>query len=220
MSRAIDVLQPNTWQDVHVPLLTVDTSPTVVQFLAGGLPATVRLDGFRVQIGSWWDNDNLGNLGFEGGYRFLGLSPTNGPAPDAWRGQGVFCSADTGSVRPGAAAGSQSTRLTLQGGTGGLLKDLTFLRAGDTVVLRGWVRGVSANAGARNAVIIGNGASFYVVGLGPNQHSGPIACDGLWRQFQLTYLVPVNPSYTRIFLAFYDVAGSQCWFDDVTVEIQ
>jgi len=217
MSGEVDPLQPNVWQRVHVPMLTVGSAPaaTFVQFLAGGLPATVRLDGFRVHLGSWWDNDNLANLGFQG------LAPTTWTAPDGWRASTVACVADTGNVRPGALPGSRSVRMTLQGAIfGDIRKDLTFLRAGDTVVVTGWVRGVSANSGARAEVIVGNGDTFFVVGLGNNQHSGPLPYDGTWRQFQITYVVPNNPSFTRIDLGSYDVPGTQCWYDDITVSIR
>lgn len=220
-ARSLDLLQTNLWQRVQVPLLTVTSgaSPTAVQFGASGLPATVRLDGIRIHIGSWWDADNLANLDFEGGYRFQGHAPTYLPMPDAWQGSRVRCAADAGNVRPGALPGSRSASMTLQGQFGGVSKDLTFLRQGDSVVVGGWVRGVSANAAAHAEVIIGNGQTFYLVGFG-NQHSGPIPFDGAWHHFQLTYLVPANPSFTRIDLGLYDAAGTQGWYDDLTVEIR
>ena len=222
VTKAANLLLLNTWQRVQVPLLTVGAgaSPTVVKFVASGLPATVRLDDIRVQIGSWWDDDNLGNLGFELECRHPGQKPNYWTAPDAWLTYQASCVPDAGILRPGAAPGSRSVRTTLQGSYGNVYKQLTFLRTGETAVVRGWVRGVSANPGANMQAIVGNGPTFYVPGFGPNQHSGAIACDGIWRQFQLTYVVPSNPSYTRIDLGLFDVSGTQCWFDDITVDIQ
>ncbi len=222
-SKALDLLQPNVWQRVHVPLLTIGAaaSPTPLQFTASGLPATVRLDAFRVHVGSWWDNDNLANLDFEGAYRFQGQGPTSWSTPDAWRSFLIRCAEDSGNVRPGAAPGSKSMRMTLESGTNGnLWKDLTFLRAGDTVVIRGWSRGVSANAGSGAVLIVGDGSTAFVVGLGNNQVSPLMPFDGIWRQFQVTYLVPANPTFTRIYCAMADVPGTQCWYDDLTVEIR
>ena len=215
-------LTPNLWKLVHVPTLTVanGTLPTVTRFLAGGLPATVQLDDFRVHIGSWWDNDNLGNLDFERGYLFQGQAPSFRTEPDAWRGASVSCAADVTNVRPGAAPGSRSVALTLQGQFGGLSKDLTFLRAGDILDVAGWVRGVTPTGPASAEVIIGNGPTFYVVGLGNNQHSGNISFNGAWHQFQMTYVVPPNPSFTRMNLGLSGAVGAQGWFDDITVTIR
>jgi len=220
MSKAVGP-QLNTWQRVHVPLLTVGTaaSPTLLQFVAGGLPARVRLDDYRVQVGSWWDTDNFGNVGFELGYRFSGMAPNYWSAPDAWNSFQVRCSGDTGNVRPGAAPGSRSLRMDLTALNGHVYKDLTFLRHGDTAVVRGWTRGVSPGQGVTQAAI-GDGPNFFVLGLGSNQQTPAMLCDGVWRSFMLTYVVPSNPTYTRLNLACYDVPGTQCWFDDITVEIQ
>ncbi len=208
-----------TWQRVHVPLLTVGTATplTTMEFVAGGLPATVRLDDVRVQVGSWWEADNLANLGFEWGCRYQGLAPTYWSAPDAWQSYQVHGESDASIVRPAAAAGSRSIRLTLQGPDGSLYKDLTFLRPGDTMVVTGWARGVGGGLMRAN---IGDGATFAIVGFGPNVLTPPLPCDGTWRQFQLTYVPPSNPTYTRLYLGCYASAGVQCWWDDLTVEIQ
>ena len=93
-------------------------------------------------------------------------------------------------------------------------------RQGDTAVFRGWVRAISSNPAANIAAIIGDGPNYHVYQYGPNQHSGPMPCDGVWHQFTLTYVVPLNPSYTRLDLSIYDAPGTQCWFDDVSVEIR
>jgi hypothetical protein len=219
--KALDVSSPNAWQRVHVPLLTVGSpgSPTIVRFVAGGLPATVRLDDVRVLVGSWWEVDNLGNLDFELGCRTRGTAPLHSATPDAWASYQLDCSPAPGVVRPGST-GAQSVTAMLQAESGNLYKDLTFLRRGDTAVVRGWVRGVSSNPAANIAAIIGDGPNYHVYQYGPNQHSGPMPCDGAWHQFLLTYVVPVDPTYTRFDLSIYDAPGTQCWFDDVTVEIR
>jgi hypothetical protein len=210
------------WQRVHLPLFVSAalTQPSLLSFRAAGAPAAVRLDDVRVHVGSWWEDDNLLNLDMEMPCRDLGIQPDYLRAPDGWSVYQTSCVSDANVVRPGAAPGSRSVKATLRAASGNIYKNLTFLRPGDRVLLRGWVRGVSPNPGANIQVIIGNGANFYLVGFGPNQHSGPKACDGVWRQFQMTYLVPVNPSYTRIDLGTFDVAGTEAWFDDITVEVQ
>jgi hypothetical protein len=220
-TKALDLQTPNTWQRVQVPLLTVGATglPTAVRFVAAGLPATVRLDDVRVHIGSWWDFDNLANLDFELGCLYQGAAPLHSAAPDAWRGYRLDCTPAPGVVRPGST-GAQSICGTLQAESGNLTKVLSFLRRGDTAVVRGWVRGVSSNPAANIQAIVGDGPNYYVYQYGPNQHSGPLACDGAWRQFTLTYVVPINPSSTYIDLSIYDAPGTQCWFDDVTVEIR
>lgn len=220
-SKALALAPLNTWQRVQVPQLAVGSGPgaTFVKFYAAGLPAAVRLDDIRVNLGSWWDDDNFVNLGFELDYRDRGAAPTYWSAPDAWRAYQVTCAPDPAILRPGAAPGSRSTRVTLQQATGNLYKILTFLRGGDTAVVRGFARGVSANPNARSAIIIGNGPTYYAL-QPPNQHSPGLPCDGLWRSFQLTYVVPSNPSYTRLDVYMSDAIGSQFWFDDFTVEIQ
>jgi hypothetical protein len=220
VAKAANLALVTSWQRLHVPLLTVGNGSvsTFVQFVASGSPAVVRIDDIRVQLGSWWEQDNLANLSFEWGCRFRGLAPTYWSAPDAWSSYQAICDSDP-TVRPGAAPGSKSVRLTLQAGDGSVYKDLTFLKPGDTAVVSGWARGIGVDPGAAMQAIVGNGYGFYVLGA-PNQHTAPLACDGVWRQFVLTYVVPNNPSFTRIYLGCYDTAGAQCWWDDIAVSIQ
>lgn len=220
-TKSLALTQLNTWQRVQVPQLAVGNGPgaTFVKFFAASQPTTVRLDDIRVNLGSWWDDDNFVNLGFELDYRDRGAAPTFWSAPDAWRAYQVSCAPEPAILRPGAAPGSRSTKATLQQATGNLYKTLTLLRRGDTAVVRGWARGVSANPNARSAIIIGDGPTYYAL-QPPNQHSAALPCDGLWRSFQLTYVVPLNPSYTRLDVYMSDAIGGQFWFDDFTVEIQ
>jgi hypothetical protein len=217
-SRAI-ATTANVWQRGLTPLLTTaGTAPVALQFLAGGASGTTRLDDVRVAVGSWWDADNLANLGFEGACRWPGDAPLWQPAPDAWRNFRVACAVDAAAVRPGAAAGSRSLRASLSSTLGNVWKELTWLRAGDVVAVSGWARGTGGGS-ANQQVIVGNGPTFFVVAP-PNVFSGPLPCDGAWRQFNLTYTVPPNPSFTRIDLGCFGQPGNDFWFDDLTVTIQ
>ncbi len=207
------------WQRGQVPTFTTGftVAPVITQFLATGSPATVRLDDFQIQLGSWWDPDNLGNLAFEGAYRHQGKAPTYSAAPDCWRSFRVACLPDTGVLRPGTS-GAQSLKVTLQGTSGNVYKMLTFLRGGETVDISGWARG-TGGAGANQQIVVGNGDNFAVVAP-PNQFSGPLPCDGTWRSFTVTYVVPPNPSYTRLDLGTFGAVGNEAWFDDLTVSIR
>lgn len=219
LSRPFTSTLLNAWQRAQVPMLTTSgTAPVNVQFLASGAPATTRLDDFRVAISSWWDEDNLGNLGFEGLYRDQGAAPTYAAAPDCWRSFRVAGAADAATLRPGAAGGSRSLQGTLLGSSGNVYKILTWLRAGDVVQVSGWARGTGGGT-ANQQVIVGNGPNFFVVAA-PNVFSGPLPSNGTWQQFSLTYTVPTNPSYTRIDLGCFGQPGNQFWFDDLTVTIQ
>jgi hypothetical protein len=211
----------NAWRRVHVPLLTTGaTTPlTGIELVAGGVPASLRLDDVRVRLGSWWEADNLGNLDFELGCRYQGVAPTYSSSPDCWNSWSVSSANDASVRRPGSS-GSQSIRTTLQGSYGALYKDLTVLRPGDTVVVRGWTRAVGTSSGAFTQLNIGDGPNFHLNGYSTNRTTGPLPADGTWRQFQVTYSPPANPTYTRLYLGWYGAAGAQAWWDDLTVEIQ
>lgn len=205
---------------VHVPNFTVPMlGPTTIRWLGAGSNATLELDHMRVQVGNWWDADNLGNLGFELGCRHQGSAPNYWAVPDCWSGTQLHCTPDPAVLRPGAAPLSRSIRGQAFGASANLWKNLTFLRAGETVVVRGYVRGVASDPAARVQVIVGNGANFFQVAP-PNVFSAPFLCNGAWNNFQLTYTVPNNPSYTRINLAMNNGDGGQVWFDDMEVVIQ
>jgi hypothetical protein len=209
----------STWKRTQVPMLTTSgAAPVTLGVLANGTGALSRFDDFRVAIGSWWDEDNLGNLGFEGLYRDQGTAPAYAPSPDCWRTFRVNCAADSVNLRPGAAPGSRSLQATLLGTSGNIYKQLTWLRTGDTVVVSGYARGTGGGT-ANLQVIVGNGANFFVVAP-PNVFSGPLAANGTWQPFSLTYAVPSNPSYTRIDLGCFGQPGQTFWFDDLTVTIQ
>jgi hypothetical protein len=203
------------WRRTTGSLVTVSgAGPTVVELVCNG-PATVRIDDVRLLVNSWWDNDNLANLDFEGQYRYRGVAPTYLPAPDAWRSSVAACEPDTGTTRPGAAAGSRSVRVGLDG-YGVVYKDLTFLRPGDQVVVSGWMRSVAPGGGV--AAQIGEGSNWSIP-TGNNQQVIHYS-DGSWRQFTFTYTVPTNVTTTRLGLSGWGPAGTQCWFDDLTVSIQ
>lgn len=209
------------WQRLHVPSFTVAPggAPTLVKFAATGSPATVRLDDVRAAIGSWWDIDNLGNLDFELGYRGVGRAPHYWTPPDAWGVYHMRCDAST-IVRPGAAPGSQSNHGTLTDAGANAYKVLTFPRAGDVLVFSGWVRGVAAAPGTSMSALAGDGPGYAAIGVGNNQLSPPMPCDGAWHPFTLTYTVPQNPVYTRLDLYMGGKAGDEFWCDDITVEIR
>lgn len=215
---ALATVNPGGWQRLRAPTFTVAAGwqPVALSWSSSASPGLARLDDVRCQIGSWWDHDNLGNLGFELGCRHQGHVPTYWSAPDCWRSSQLRCEPDASVVRPGAAPGSRSVRCSLQGALGNIWKDLTFLRAGEVIRVTGWVRGVSANSNARMQAIVGNGPNYFQ-NVAPNVFSPIFACDGVWRQFTLDYTVPANPIYTHIDIYMNDAAGSQCWFDDVTV---
>ncbi len=208
------------WQRAFVAPLAVTNSlaQVAIEHFHPQAPATTRLDDLRIVLGHWWSNDNFDNLQFEGSLRSLGGGGGAVGAPDAWEAFQSTCAADAGVVRPGAAAGSRSLRLVSGANVSNLFKAWTFLRAGDVVAVTGWARG-TGGAGAAMEAIIGNGPTFYVVGP-PNVFSGPLAADGVWRQFTLTYTVPNNPSWTRLDLGCFGPPGSTFWFDDLTVEVR
>jgi hypothetical protein len=212
---ALATVNPGGWQRLRAPTFTVAAGwqPVALSWSSSASPGLARLDDVRCQIGSWWDHDNLGNLGFELGCRHQGHVPTYWSAPDCWRSSQLRCEPDASVVRPGAAPGSRSVRCSLQGALGNVWKDLTFLRAGEVIRVTGWVRGVSANSNARMQAIVGNGPNYFQ-NVAPNVFSPIFACDGVWRQFTLDYTVPANPIYTHIDIYMNDAAGSQCWFDD------
>lgn len=208
-----------SWRRAHVPTLTVGGAPgpTIVELVAGSAPATVRIDDVRLLVSSWWEQDNLGNLDFEGGYRFTGQAPGYWPAPDAWASSYVRCEPDASVVRPGAAPGSRSMRMTQLARGSDVFKELSFLRPGDQVNVTGWVRALGQFPGAVAQVVIGDGSTWFAA-TGNNQIV-PHACDGVWRQFNVTYTVPASPSITRIDLGCWDAVGTQCWYDDLTVTV-
>lgn len=206
------------WRRVHVPMLTVTgTGPTVVELVVPGA-ATVQLDDVRLRVNSWWDNENLANLGFEGSFRHTQGGPLYCRTPDTWWTSLANCEPDTAVVRPGAAAGSRSVRATMPRNYGVIYKDLTFLRPGDVVVVTGWMRGSPTGINAGMAAQIGDGANWSLP-TGNNQQV-ILPCNGLWHSFTLNYTVPPNPTTTRLGLSGWSATGSQCWFDDLTVSIQ
>jgi len=219
LQTALPTANPGGWRRLRVPTFTAAAGwlPVNLSWTSSSTPGLARVDDLRCQIGSWWDHDNLGNLGFELGCKHQGHVPTYWSAPDGWRSSQLRCEPDSSVFRTGAAPGSRSVRCTLQGGLGNIWKDLTFLRAGETIRVTGWVRGVSANVNARMQAIVGNGPNYFQ-NVAPNVFSPIFACDGVWRQFTLDYTVPANPIYTHIDIYMNDAAGSLCWFDDVTVE--
>ncbi|MFY9343243.1 MAG: hypothetical protein WAT39_12175 [Planctomycetota bacterium] len=208
----------NSWQRLHVPVVNTTALGTTLRFTHTGTGGLVQLDDMRMLVGNWWEQDNLGNLGFEGLCRDQGLAPNYWVAPDAWYAFQVQCATDAGVTRPGALAGSTSIRMTPTAASGSISKSGTFFRAGESVRVRGWMRG-TPTAGANMQAVVGNGAGFAVVAP-PNVFSGPQPCDGVWRQFDLTYVVPTSPSYTRIDLGATNLTGVQVWYDDVTVKVQ
>lgn len=217
LSRAAAAAPLGAWQRLTVPLLTVGagSGPVAVGFAATGGPAQVRLDDVRVQIGSWWDYDNFANLDFEQPCRHGGHVPTYWQAPDCWRTFQVRCEPDAAIVRPGAPNGSHSVRMQLQAGNGNIGKDLSFLRAGDRLVVNGHARGLSTTPGAYVQALVLDGTTGVLL-----QATPILACDGLWRTWSLNCLMPANPTYVRLLLTCFDAPGSSCWFDDLTVEVQ
>lgn len=206
------------WRRTHVPLLTVNgPGPTVVELVCPGA-ATLRLDDVRLRINSWWDNDNLANLDFEGGFRHTQGAPLHARTPDTWWTSLATCDADAVTIRPGAAAGSRSVRATMPYNYGVFYKDLTFLRPGEQVVVTGWMRGAPTGIGTGIAAQIGDGPNWSLPTGNNQQVIQP--CDGVWRPFNLTYTVPQNPTTTRLGLSGWSATGSQFWFDDLTVSIQ
>lgn len=210
-----------TWSIVQVPTRRASgLSPFFVQVLAPAGPAQAALDDVCVQIGSWWDDDNLANLDCEGECHYVGQAPDYLSAPDGFRSFQVQCEPAPGVVPPGSP-GTRSLQMTLQKGTfGSISKRLTFLRAGDVLVLRGRCRSLSNNPGANLQVLVGDGPNFYQTNLGNNVQSGPLASNGTWHTFQLQYTVPQNPTYTRLDFGLYDAVGAVCNYDDMTVEIR
>jgi hypothetical protein len=210
----------NVWRRLHVPLLTTGQGlgPTSLRFLSSGQPAVVQIDDFRVVIGSWWDMDNFGNLDFEQPCRYSGVAPAYWSAPDCWTSFQATCTPDGSVVRPGALPGSRSLRLQPTSTLGSITKQWTFLRANDKVTVTGYARG-TPTPGASMQAVLGNGPLFYLP-QPPNQFSAPMPCDGAWRQFTMVYVVPPNPSYTRLDLGVFNATGVQTWYDDLTVTVE
>lgn len=217
LSRAAAPTPLGAWQRLTVPLLTVGAGagPVALGFAATGAPAQVRLDDVRVQVGSWWDYDNLANLDFEQPCRHSGHVPTYWQAPDCWRSFQVRCEPDAATVRPGASPGSHSVRMVLTAGSGTIGKDLSFLRPGDRLVVTGHARGQSTTPGAFVQALVLEGTTNAVFQATPT-----MACDGTWRPFTLNCTIPASFTYIRLLLTCFDAPGSACWFDDLTVEVQ
>lgn len=206
------------WQLLQAPLLTlpVGTAPTHLRLIANGPSSGIQLDDLRLHLGSWWENESLMNLGFEGGYRFQGAGPEEWRSPDSWRGFRADCEPESAILRPGAATGSRSMKMTLTAGNyGSIRKDLRFLRPGDRIVVSGHVLGLSAANGARGGVRIFNGGTTVAT-------TGNLNFTGAWVPFSLQYLIPATsplPQYIRIDVAVYGVAGTQCYYDDLHVQV-
>jgi len=215
-----DAIVGNTvgWQRLYVPPVAITNalSPVAIDLVHPSAPATTRFDDVRIVLGSWWSDDNFDNLQFEAPLRNLQTSSSG--VPDAWEAFQLQCAADAAVVRPGAAAGSRSLRVVGTATVGNVFKQLTFLRAGDQVVVSGWARG-TGGVGSSMEVIVGNGQNFYVVAP-PNVFSGPLPANGTWQQFTLNYTVPNNPSFTRVDLGCFGPPGSTFWLDDLTVEVR
>jgi hypothetical protein len=212
-----DPLRMNAWQILQSPPVALGSGNAYVEYAGNGLPIQATLDDVRVQIASWWEDDNLANLDFEGEVRNQGTTPAAASAPDFWTA--FQCRTETTATitRPGAGAGSRAVQVSPTSSLCNLSKSLSFLRAGDRVRFTGWVRGTPATAG-RISALVGNGVNFFVVAP-PNVFSGPILCDGTWYQFDITYVVPNNPSFTRLDVSARNMAGATVWFDDFRVEI-
>lgn len=214
-------LTSNAWQRVLVPLLTTGptTSTVTLQFASANTNAAVRLDDLRVVLGSWWDDDNLLNFDFDGRCRARGRAPDYWPEPDGWRSYQLLCEPDPTNLAPGAPANSQSLRVTLQGPIGNVYKQLGFLRPGDRVSVSGWVRVPNGSV----QVLIGDGFTFYA-STPPNIQSTPLGASLGWQQVTWpgtgVYVVPANPTFTRIDLTCQGPVGSQIWLDQFTVSIQ
>jgi hypothetical protein len=215
-----DAIVGNTvgWQRLYVPPVAITNAlaPVAIDLVHPSAPATTRFDDVRIVLGSWWSDDNFDNLQFEAPLRNLQTSSSG--VPDAWEAFQLQCAADAAVVRPGAAAGSRSLRVVGTATVGNVFKQLTFLRAGDQVVVSGWARG-TGGVGSSMEVIVGNGQNFYVVAP-PNVFSGPLPANGIWQQFTLNYTVPNNPSFTRVDLGCFGPPGSTFWLDDLTVEVR
>jgi hypothetical protein len=208
-----------SWRRTHVPLLTTASGsvPTIIELVCSG-GATLRIDDVRVCIHSWWDNASLANLNFDGQCRHTGPAPTFLRSPDGWLAGLADCEPDPGVLRPGAGVGTRSVRATMPPSYGHFYKDLGSLRAGDQVVISGWMRGVAVGTNTTVAAQIGDGPTWaYATG---NNQEVLHPCDGVWRQFNMTYTVPPNHTTTRLGLSGWTPAGAQCWFDDLTVTIQ
>tara|TARA_R110002072_G_scaffold243682_4_gene402844 strand:- start:17381 stop:19801 length:2421 start_codon:yes stop_codon:yes gene_type:complete len=199
------------------PFLTGSNGPLLIGLDAAST-STFGVDDLHVQVASWWDNHNLANLSFEAGFRFTGRSPAFWSAPDYWSSTQAQSFADSANVRPGAAAGSTSARIVIDGATGAIYKDIDYLRAGDELVLEGWMRGIIATGPGWVRAGIGDGLSFWQPS--GNNVSTQLPVDGSWQWFSLTYVVPPNPTFTRLNLSAIGSAGMQAWFDDLTVVLQ
>lgn len=222
LSAAVPLaMASGSWQRALAPLLTTGASLGTVslQFETANTSNALRLDDLRVVLGSWWDDDNLLNFDFDDDCRARGRAPDYWPEPDGWRGFRLSCETDAADLAPGAAVGSRSLRTTLHAPLGNIYKQLRCLRAGDRLSLTGWVKVPNGTV----QVLIGDGFTYYT-STPPNVQSNLLTAGPGWQQITWpgsgTYVVPANPTFTRIDLVCQGPVGSQVWFDQFTVSIQ
>jgi hypothetical protein len=176
----------------------------------------------RVRVANWWENDNLLNLDFEGGYRDRGHGPHFWAAPDGWKVWGGHCEPEYSVRRPGAGSGTRSMKLTAADHFAFIVKDLTFLAPGDKVTLAGWARCDPAPGSTSWLhVQIGEGHDYWNAGNGVNKAFN-VSADGQWRSFSLEYFVPAPPikqAFTRLTVVASGAVGNVLFADDITAVI-
>ena len=217
---------PGTWRLLHVPTYTVGSGETSTRVSLGASGASafdVTVDDVRVRVANWWENDNLLNLDFDGGFRDRGRAPLFQPSPDAWRAWGARCLPEYSVRRPGAGAGTRSLKLTAQDVNGFIQKDLSFLAPGDRFTLKGWVRGDPAAGGAAcyTMVQVGEGHDYWNTANGVNK-KWSVAGDGQWHAFTIDYVVPAPPTkqaFTRISVVSWGAPGNVLFADDFSAVI-
>ena len=99
---------------------------------------------------------------------------------------------------------------------------MTFLRPGDRVLLRGWIRAdAPPNTVAYASVQIGEGNDYWK----PNGYNkgAEFYADGQWHQFTLDYTVPWPPlkmAFTKINVASWGATRNEIYVDDFSATIR
>lgn len=211
----------NGWQVLQAPSYVAGWNDAAVApcFTDGSSGrTTARMDDLRVHVSAWWDNDNLYNLGFEAGYRSVGLAPDFSTAPDGWW---IWAgNAAASSPRPGSR-GRHSTNLVADAEQAFLVKDLTFTQPGDLITVTGWVRGDQGASSPKCWITPAIGEGQALAGMSKQMFQGGTG----WQQFQIQHRVPARSAtrrrweFTRIQFQCYGGRGNSMKLDDLRVTI-
>ncbi len=215
------------WHPFQLPTYTMQPGDVSVDFqvahsnLTGPTGLQVLVDDLEFRVSKFWETDNLINLGFEeASFQGIVASAVADRSPDFWS----LRNGDASVAAPRSGVGSASVLVTATGAAGVardrtvLLKDLEYPRAGRSLQITGYVRGVPvAGQSFPIWIYVGEGRRYFETTT-KQQH----AADGTWRFFSLNYTIP-NPKKRGVPSTLAITGGSngdQLFVDDVKVTIQ